>query len=428
MDGMNVNTMILTFFIPCFFCGVGGNVYVIVQLKRSWKQRTTYTQMNSYIFLLCIADLSVLLMSPVVVSYFILKTFVFGEVGCKLYFGIENINKLLSVAILVLMSIERFFVICRPFESGFCRSNRRSACSGLVAVLILFLIIVILCFPIIYYAEITEMVDLKLDGSLEHLGTLCISALPDEIMPIFIGYMFVLGFVLPGFIVFTCYFFLIRHLRRNNQRWSSSLSRYSTRVRSVVRSVLKVIVFHFVCWFGFWLFVIFPMISYLFNIDFIIRSKNFQIAHMIASFHIFGDEYPRRFYRAVIFDQGGVLLPFKREKDLEIFSNHLTQNAVDRQAYYDCENGITTFEDITEMLEMLFPGINQDMIRAAQLIKQAGLKIAILSNNYYWSHKRERTFMIDEADQFDLVVESCRVGMRKPNPKIYEVFTTLCSA
>ncbi|KAI6172662.1 Bifunctional epoxide hydrolase 2 [Aphelenchoides besseyi] len=91
------------------------------------------------------------------------------------------------------------------------------------------------------------------------------------------------------------------------------------------------------------------------------------------------------------------------------------------------------------MLEMLFPGIsqvedfesqsilnfsrpvNQDMIRAAQLIKQAGLKIAILSNNYYWSHKRERTFMIDEADQFDLVVESCRVGMRKPNPKIYEL-------
>ncbi|KAI6197684.1 putative G-protein coupled receptor C06G4.5 [Aphelenchoides besseyi] len=287
MDGMNINTntLVLIFFIPCFFCGVTGNFYVIIQLKRSWKQRTTYTQMNSYIFLLCIADLCVLFMSPIVVSYFILETFVFGEIGCKLYFGIENINKLLSVAILVLMSIERFFVICRPFDSGFCRSNRKSASSGLVAVLILFLIIVILCFPIIYYAEIIEMVDLKLDGSLEHLGTVCRSALPDNLMTFFIGYMFMLGFIVPGFIVFTCYFFLIRHLRRNNQRWSSSLSRYSTRVRSVVRSVLTVIVFHFICWFGFWLFVIVPIISYhrLFNIDFIIRTKHFQIAQMIAS-------------------------------------------------------------------------------------------------------------------------------------------------
>ncbi|KAI6197685.1 hypothetical protein M3Y94_01254200 [Aphelenchoides besseyi] len=142
------------------------------------------------------------------------------------------------------------------------------------------------------------------------------------------------------------------------------------------------------------------------------------------SFHVFGDEYPRRFYRAVIFDQGGVLVPFRGENDLEIFTNHLIQNPVDRQAYFDCEKGITTFEDIPKILEMIFPEINQDIIRAAQLIKQAGLKIAVLSNNYYWSHKRERTFLIDEANQFDVVVESCRVGMRKPNSKIYEVFTS----
>ncbi|KAI6219442.1 Bifunctional epoxide hydrolase 2 [Aphelenchoides besseyi] len=160
---------------------------------------------------------------------------------------------------------------------------------------------------------------------------------------------------------------------------------------------------------------------------------------LLNRFHVFGDEYPRRFYRAVIFDQGGVLVPFRGENDLEIFTNHLIQNPVDRQAYFDCEKGITTFEDIPKILEMIFPEIsqvkdfesqnisnftrpvNQDIIRAAQLIKQAGLKIAVLSNNYYWSHKRERTFLIDEANQFDVVVESCRVGMRKPNSKIYEL-------
>ncbi|KAI6198227.1 hypothetical protein M3Y99_01897100 [Aphelenchoides fujianensis] len=74
-------------------------------------------------------------------------------------------------------------------------------------------------------------------------------------------------------------------------------------------------------------------------------------------FHVFGDEYPRRFYRAVLFDQGGVLVPFKRPGDMPKFQRYLGARPAEYEAYVACERGETTFEDIAPMLEQFFPGI-----------------------------------------------------------------------
>lgn len=76
--------------------------------------------------------------------------------------------------------------------------------------------IIILCIPMIYYAGTSPKFLTQKNGSKIVLLTVCESALPNEMMSFFICYMFMLGFVLPLIIISTCYFFLIRHLRRNN--------------------------------------------------------------------------------------------------------------------------------------------------------------------------------------------------------------------
>lgn len=73
--------------------------------------------------------------------------------------------------------------------------------------------------PMIYYAETSTIKLINTNDSLHQkiiLMRICVSNLPDEVMSFFIVYMFLLGFVLPLVIISTCYFFLIRHLKRND--------------------------------------------------------------------------------------------------------------------------------------------------------------------------------------------------------------------
>lgn len=59
------------------------------------------------------------------------------------------------------------------------------------------------------------------------------------------------------------------------------------------------------------------------------------------------------------------------------------------------------------------------MMEAVKCIRAEGLKTAVLSNNFYL-HNGESFLPLDQ-DQFDVIVESCRVGMCKPDHRIYQL-------
>jgi len=73
---------------------------------------------------------------------------------------------------------------------------------------------------------------------------------------------------------------------------------------------------------------------------------------------------------------------------------------------------------LVELLEGLLP--NEPMIALMAALRDEGYRMALLTNNVReWERRWRAMAPIDEL--FDVVVDSAFVGMRKPDPEIYEL-------
>ena len=79
-----------------------------------------------------------------------------------------------------------------------------------------------------------------------------------------------------------------------------------------------------------------------------------------------------------------------------------------------------TPEIVKDFMENLVRGLSRtdpDMMEAVRKLKEAGIKLAVLTNN--WKSENSGRLIFEGVEQFDSVVESCLVGQRKPEPAIY---------
>lgn len=76
-----------------------------------------------------------------------------------------------------------------------------------------------------------------------------------------------------------------------------------------------------------------------------------------------------------------------------------------------------------EVLALLAGYVRPDMVDLLDRVKAAGYKVACLTNNIAGEHvASERSATIAEImSRFDVVVESSKVGVRKPEPRFYEI-------
>jgi putative hydrolase of the HAD superfamily len=153
--------------------------------------------------------------------------------------------------------------------------------------------------------------------------------------------------------------------------------------------------------------------------------------------------------RAVLFDFGGVILasPFEafahyeRAKGLPTdFIRGLNTRNPDTNAWARLErNEVTSDEfcvlfeaeadeaghhiDARDMLALISGDVRPAMLEAVRRCKKAGLQIAMLTNN--WVSFDARGQEISERDEvldlFDVIIESSKVGVRKPDPRFYEL-------
>ncbi len=151
-------------------------------------------------------------------------------------------------------------------------------------------------------------------------------------------------------------------------------------------------------------------------------------------------------YGAVIFDLGGVVFPSPFEAfDEYDHGNNLAKGTLralirrssEEGAWAALERGELTIAEFTLALEdeanaagfrldaqklMAMIGAKfgprPEMARAIERIREAGLRTAALTNN--WNDEQPSgSSALHDTLAFDVVVESAREGMRKPDPRIY---------
>ncbi|MEI6626984.1 MAG: HAD-IA family hydrolase [bacterium] len=148
-------------------------------------------------------------------------------------------------------------------------------------------------------------------------------------------------------------------------------------------------------------------------------------------------------YKAIGFDYGGVIAgisgsEFNRQitellnVDLEVYktvyfnNNHLLNNGVLSVADFWREiliklDRLNKLDNVLEFLKSVKnPTINNDLIDLAKYLKSLGYKLGILSNNTPEAAKTIEGF--NWEDIFEVIIVSAKVGLSKPNPKLFNMF------
>jgi putative hydrolase of the HAD superfamily len=152
--------------------------------------------------------------------------------------------------------------------------------------------------------------------------------------------------------------------------------------------------------------------------------------------------------KAVLFDFGGVVLtsPFEafaaHEEEMGLpdgFIRTLNATNPDTNAWARLERNEVDIEGFCELfeaeaaaagyeisglavLECLSGQVRPQMVEALRRIKAAGLPLALLTNNFTTSDVQEHRPDVAEAMAlFDVVVESSKAGVRKPDPAAYRL-------
>ncbi len=155
-------------------------------------------------------------------------------------------------------------------------------------------------------------------------------------------------------------------------------------------------------------------------------------------------------YAAVVFDLGGVVMPspidtFRAYETRAGLPHRFLSEVVlsgDENAWSRLERGELTMDEFADEFETecamaggtvsvadLFAeigagsGARPEMLAAVRRIRDEGLKTAALTNN--WRADADAPGVAEHtpelADIFDLIIESAIEGLRKPDPRIYEL-------
>ncbi|KAK6292820.1 hypothetical protein J4Q44_G00363210 [Coregonus suidteri] len=215
-----------------FVVGLVGNCLVMYVIIRYTKMKTAT---NIYIFNLALADALVTTTMPFQSTDYLLNSWPFGEVVCKVFISIDYYNMFTSIFTLTMMSVDRYVAVCHPVKA---LDFRTPINAKMINVCIWML------------SSAAGIPALLLGGTQTNNGTTeCALQFPepyvywDTLMKICV---FVFAFVVPVLIITVCYSLMV--LRLKSVRLLSGSREKDRNLRRITRLVMVVVVVFVVCW------------------------------------------------------------------------------------------------------------------------------------------------------------------------------------
>nr|7SBF_R Chain R, Soluble cytochrome b562, Mu-type opioid receptor chimera,Mu-type opioid receptor [synthetic construct]7T2G_R Chain R, Soluble cytochrome b562,Mu-type opioid receptor [synthetic construct] len=212
--------------------GLFGNFLVMYVIVRYTKMKTAT---NIYIFNLALADALATSTLPFQSVNYLMGTWPFGNILCKIVISIDYYNMFTSIFTLCTMSVDRYIAVCHPVKALDFRTPRNAkivnVCNWILSSAI--------GLPVMFMAT-TKYRQGSIDCTLtfshptwywENLLKICV---------------FIFAFIMPVLIITVCYGLMI--LRLKSVRMLSGSKEKDRNLRRITRMVLVVVAVFIVCW------------------------------------------------------------------------------------------------------------------------------------------------------------------------------------
>ncbi|NXA37146.1 OPRK protein, partial [Eudromia elegans] len=207
-----------------------------------------YTKMktatNIYIFNLALADALVTTTMPFQSTEYLMNSWPFGDVLCKIVISIDYYNMFTSIFTLTMMSVDRYIAVCHPVKALDFRTPLKAK-------------IINICIWLL--SSSVGISAIVLGGTKVREGhTECSLQFPDRDYMWWDIFMkicvFVFAFVIPVLIIIVCYTLMI--LRLKSVRLLSGSREKDRNLRRITRLVLVVVAVFIICWTPIHIFVL----------------------------------------------------------------------------------------------------------------------------------------------------------------------------
>uniref|UniRef100_A0A3P8TNS0 Opioid receptor delta 1 n=1 Tax=Amphiprion percula TaxID=161767 RepID=A0A3P8TNS0_AMPPE len=244
-------------------CVVGllGNVLVMYGVVRYTKMKTAT---NIYIFNLALADALATSTLPFQSAKYLMSTWPFGELLCKVVIAIDYYNMFTSIFTLTMMSVDRYIAVCHPVKALDFRTPTKAK-------------LINVCIWILSSAVGVPVMIMAVTKVTDKGNTACALRFPepewywDTVTKICV---FIFAFVVPVLVITICYGLMI--LRLKSVRLLSGSKEKDRNLRRITRMVLVVVAAFIICWTPIHIFII---IKTMVDID----HKNLMV---VACWHL----------------------------------------------------------------------------------------------------------------------------------------------
>ncbi|XP_032981597.1 kappa-type opioid receptor isoform X2 [Rhinolophus ferrumequinum] len=199
-----------------------------------------YTKMktatNIYIFNLALADALVTTTMPFQSTVYLMNSWPFGDVLCKIVISIDYYNMFTSIFTLTMMSVDRYIAVCHPVKALDFRTPLKAK-------------IINICIWLL--SSSVGISAIVLGGTKVREDIIeCSLQFPDDDYSWWDLFMkicvFVFAFVIPVIIIIICYTLMI--LRLKSVRLLSGSREKDRNLRRITRLVLVVVAVFIICW------------------------------------------------------------------------------------------------------------------------------------------------------------------------------------